>query len=1550
MATFGRFETVREIHRMGYVVVYSGRASESTADKHAIKVFQPPVLLLEEGQAETEIDLFLKSAGVQEGVAAGGAQHWAPVAERGTTSEGAFYVTDRYDHSLQQLVDVRLKLSSEALGVIIKAVAEGLLELKKARGRPHGNLKATNVLIGGTGDISERHIVLCDPLPDEYVDAEAHWDTDLLAVAEFIYQLAAHRSPPNVDGWQAPDSKEWHRFGRQGTYWRKLCNRLFAVATKPGTMTLEALADDLAQLEKMRPVRSYRRLVAAGVMIVAAAAVALFFVLKKPPPPEKVQWERLCQEYRDWAGALYVQGLGLNKKGGNLRAKRWRENAQVKDILEDVEAAGYPYRVADEEGMTVEYIVDKPYLAAAGDTGDGLAAIEKIKSVLDPNSSDACPLLLALNEAARRFEQRRWGKPAAYLISLAGSVRPEPNQPIAENMDKILDLDENGTLTTISVSLGQIAEYQEAIQSLGDPILSKFDDEYVDREVASISSAAGEDILGTLGGRLNEIAGLGRTLAELVGGPWQTAMDREAFAKDHGNDAAETPTGEVFRERLATIEGYYYLQADPREPFNALISQIDGYIQEAQVSNPPEADACSRGMDELKVSIEEIRAIRPIAKNRQEMERKIKECEPRLAELRDRADRARELPRDYVKRIQEEVVSAGQTDQVGAKWTALRDELLNEYPLSVIERDLQSYSELRRKVDETHRNLVALDGELRTNLPRLMGTDAGEQTWRQTLAQVHERERNDRIARILEKMPLPNSVPDVNDGPFRDFRLAQFSEFDQWRENLAGVSAAFGAIEDALDLFYLLDDDLPQSDETIRSLWQRWKDTPIVQDSRVSNALAQPVARVTALEQIEESSDERELVQAALDLRLHTEAVYAAWRQLGKLTEPRWPDKYEGLRQDREVRQRLRTDFEAVARKNELLDNLAKTAIQREIALIEKNRSGDRILAELGRFAAEATSGYNPSELEDFERLSIVLADYVCGADWQNDEIRKDIFFEASNVHNSKEPVTAQTFRDWLKEVKDYKKLPQDPRNAYSWDEKIGQIAKLIEDELGRTRTGPSEQNVAKPQRDSWGARITGITKLVTSIGSTLTGSAKQNLARLEQEYAKFVSTTQKIEALLALPAIEKNKDQIDANICRELWETLLAHEAAVASIIKPEYCKYLEFLEGETQRLVFAARIELSADFEPINISRLPSATEKKTIIETGIDILRRVKDSGQSMASLATLKELLNKTVQVTDWEQIRQAVNEGQKEWLDFFQTVDLANVKNVGWPNYIVSKKDPSVILRFIPASAGNPEPFYMAVREINNGQYRLFLEKYGAKRSGPNLQGWSIFTDASNNRLIQCTATDVPSCAIKWDRTANTFAVADADADIPVTWVTINGAQAYAQWLGGQLPTVSQHQYACRAGTNTVSPWGNDPSQIVGYAHVRGTAWQKAAEEWNRDKDRTVPPLPVAPIGAVEDYQQDRTLDTAAAVDDQSVYSSAWPAAGAAKPNAWGLYDMIGNVWEWCSSDTDGAPPQICGGSCVAPLRYILLESLADYNVDFNDRDGDVGFRVMVLAR
>jgi formylglycine-generating enzyme required for sulfatase activity len=305
----------------------------------------------------------------------------------------------------------------------------------------------------------------------------------------------------------------------------------------------------------------------------------------------------------------------------------------------------------------------------------------------------------------------------------------------------------------------------------------------------------------------------------------------------------------------------------------------------------------------------------------------------------------------------------------------------------------------------------------------------------------------------------------------------------------------------------------------------------------------------------------------------------------------------------------------------------------------------------------------------------------------------------------------------------------------------------------------------------------------------------------------------------------------------------------------------------------------------------------------------------------------------------------VQNKQKEWLDFFYTVDGNDVQNVGWPRYARSTRDTSVILRLIPAGPGNPEPFYMATREITNAQYRNFLEKTAAKNS-IRLAGWAKFTDQDNKTLIYSTIRDKPPCAIKWDASQNTFEVSETDADVPVTWVTYYGANAYAEWLGAWLPAASQHKYASSAGTYYAFPWGNDLSQIADYAHVRAAAWQKAAQQYNSEKDRIVPPLPIPPLGAVKDLAGDKTLDTTKVVINESSYDSVWPIAHARKPNPWGLHDMIGNVWEWCKNDNDATKPLICGGSCLSPPEYVRTDSQYQFDVD---RACDVGFRVIVPA-
>jgi formylglycine-generating enzyme required for sulfatase activity len=89
---------------------------------------------------------------------------------------------------------------------------------------------------------------------------------------------------------------------------------------------------------------------------------------------------------------------------------------------------------------------------------------------------------------------------------------------------------------------------------------------------------------------------------------------------------------------------------------------------------------------------------------------------------------------------------------------------------------------------------------------------------------------------------------------------------------------------------------------------------------------------------------------------------------------------------------------------------------------------------------------------------------------------------------------------------------------------------------------------------------------------------------------------------------------------------------------------------------------------------------------------------------------------------------------------------------------------------------------------------------------------------------------------------------------PIIWVSWKNAQAYARWADKRLPTEAEWEFACRAGTDTTYFTGNSISyDDANYEGVGGK------DKWNG----------TAPVG---DFS----------------------------PNPWGLYDMHGNVWEWCN--------------------------------------------------
>ena len=238
-----------------------------------------------------------------------------------------------------------------------------------------------------------------------------------------------------------------------------------------------------------------------------------------------------------------------------------------------------------------------------------------------------------------------------------------------------------------------------------------------------------------------------------------------------------------------------------------------------------------------------------------------------------------------------------------------------------------------------------------------------------------------------------------------------------------------------------------------------------------------------------------------------------------------------------------------------------------------------------------------------------------------------------------------------------------------------------------------------------------------------------------------------------------------------------------------------------------------------------------------------------------------------------------------------------------------------------------KPFLLGVYEVTVGQFGAFVRSTNyeteAERDGEGGRGWNEATGMFEGRDPKYT----------WRNTG--FPQSD---DHPVVNVTWNDAVAFCEWLSGKegfryrLPTEAEWEYACRAGTTSAYQHGDDAE---GLAFVGNVADGTAKAMWTN-------------------YQNFAYLTAS----DGHAFTSP---VGRYHANALGLFDMHGNVWEWCSDwfeakyhgespvvDPQGPPKgsmrALRGGGWFTDASFCRSayrgEGAASY------RDKDLGFRVV----
>jgi len=281
----------------------------------------------------------------------------------------------------------------------------------------------------------------------------------------------------------------------------------------------------------------------------------------------------------------------------------------------------------------------------------------------------------------------------------------------------------------------------------------------------------------------------------------------------------------------------------------------------------------------------------------------------------------------------------------------------------------------------------------------------------------------------------------------------------------------------------------------------------------------------------------------------------------------------------------------------------------------------------------------------------------------------------------------------------------------------------------------------------------------------------------------------------------------------------------------------------------------------------------------------------------------------------------------------QSIKLTDVDSVIFYKPVITSPGLSISTVLIPAGTftmGSTDPevatqhsvtlsaFRMSKYEITNAQYAAFLNGKSIGSNGI----WGTAPVYNTQTLIYASSGVDFDFGLHYSNSQ--WIPVTGYENAPVINVTWYGATEFATYIGGTLPTEAQWEYACRAGTTTLFNTGDILTNL------------QANYGWSNTY--------ISGLNTVTTYSPRKT---------QTV--------GTYAPNAYGLYDMHGNVYEWCT-DWFGSYPttaQTNPTGAATGLKRVFRGgywggwdsycSSAFRNYSYPDAYGDfIGFRVVLV--